>query len=62
MCSNPVISNPKNPNDSLLCTKKSPNRCLRSSATDFQKNSTNEKVFNESKGEYENALKQSGYN
>ena len=42
--------------------KKSPNRCLRSSATDFQKNSTNEKVFNESKGEYENALKQSGYN
>ena len=28
----------------------------------LSKNSSNEEVFNESKGEYENALKQSGYN
>ena len=49
--------------------KKSPNhprqiikQLLKIISNRLSKNSSNEEVFNESKGEYENALKQSGYN
>ena len=59
----------KKANDSLLCIKKSSNhppqiiKQLPKIISDrLSKNSSNEEVFNESKGEYENALKQSGYN
>ena len=59
----------KKPNDSLLYIKKSSNhppqiiKQLPKIINDrLSKNSSNEEVFNESKGEYENALKQSGYN
>ena len=59
----------KKPNDSLLYIKKSSNhppqiiKQLPKIINDrLSKDSSNEEVFNESKGEYENALKQSGYN
>ena len=59
----------KKPNDSLLYIKKSSNHLpqiikqLPKIINDrLSKNSSNEEVFNESKGGHENALKQSGYN
>ena len=59
----------KKPNDSLLYIKKSsnhPSQLIKQLPkfinNRLSKNSPNEDVFNESKGEYENALKQSGYN
>ena len=64
-CSNLI----KKTNDSLLYIKKSSNhppqiiKQLPKIISDrFSKHSINEEVFNESKGEYENPLKQSGYN
>ena len=59
----------KKPNESLLYIKKISNhppqmkKQLPKIISDrLLMNSSNEEVFNESKGEYENALKQSGYN
>ena len=59
----------KKPNDSLLYIKKSSNhppqiiKQLPQIINDrLLKNSSNEEVFNKSKGKYENALKHSGYN
>ena len=58
----------KKANDLLLCIKKSSNhppqiiKQLPKIISDrLSKNSSNEEVFNESKGAHENALKQSGY-
>ena len=56
-------------NDILLYIKKSSNdlpqiikQLPKIISNRLLKNSSNEEVFNESKGEYENSLKQSGYN